>query len=185
VGNWGGENQNELFEKMKLLTNQKNETTKTTHTFELAGHRANISVSNWSADEGWVATRVKVAGHEPVHVAAFHVADAETAQMLTQDTVARLQQDGTTRPGVNEGDVFDCGASHNTGQIQELCEALKLNPHDITDYELVDLGVRAAAIELGRKIALQQSRGDGNIPARLSAKRTRRESRTQGARRAR
>ncbi len=158
---------------MKLSTNQKNGTLKITHSFELAGKRATISIRNWSADEGWVSTQVEVDGQAPLQAAAFHVADAETAGLLTQEAANWFQQDGTVRPRVNEGDIMDCGACHNTGQIQELCEVLKLNPQDLTDYELVDLSVRAASIVLARKIALHTPRRPGLAARKSSVKRKR------------
>lgn len=57
---------------------------------------------------------------------------------------------------MREGDVFDSGPGHNTGEIQELCTILGLSPADITDYEYVDLSVRAAALALARKLVMKQ-----------------------------
>ena len=125
----------------------------TTHEFELAGQTAVISCDGGCVAEGEIATQVAIGEFAPVHVAGFSIALREAAKHKSKENMELLQNTGASRPtAVKTGDVIDAGACHNDGGSQVLCHHLQLNGEDITDYEYVDLSVRAAALALARKI---------------------------------
>jgi len=135
----------------------------TCHKFELGGKTAAIFCTGGGVHEGWLSTSIRIGDAEDVHVGGFKIVDKEEAIELTKTNMASLRADGTRRPVcIRPGDVVEIGAGHNTGGIQEICSLLKLDPEDITNYEYVDLSIRAACLALARQLVSAHSKMPAN-----------------------
>ena len=148
-----------------MKINKSRNDTRTTHDFDLAGIPATIRVSDYDYDIGVALTCVTVGGQGPVATCFFAI----VTKNEIRDRISDIKADkklGIKRPEVKLGDIVEPGSGHNLNQaVQVLCVLAGLNPDDCTDYDYVDLTVRAATMALARKITLQGRRKKATHPA--------------------
>ena len=148
---------------MKIIKSRKD--TRTTHNFDLAGIPSTICVSEYDHDIGVALTYVTVGGQGPIPICFFAIVTKDEIRERLRD-IRAARKIGILRPEVKPGDIVDAGSGHNVNQgIQVLCALAGLNPDDCTDYDYVDLSVRAAAMALARKITLLGRRKKTPRPA--------------------
>ena len=148
-----------------MKINKSRKDTRTTHDFELAGIPATIRVSEYDHDIGVALTCVTVGGQGPVPTCFFAVVTKNEIRDRLRDLKAAKKM-GILRPEVKLGDIVEAGSGHNLNQgVQVLCVLAGLDPDDCTDYDYVDLSVRAAAMALARKITLLGRRKKATHPA--------------------
>ena len=136
---------------MKFIKSRIN--TRTRHNFDLAGHPASIRANFFDFKFGIVGTEIKVGGHIPISACYFGIVTKDEIKTRLRD-IANSRKLGIKRPDVKLGDIVESG-EHNFAQaVQVLCLQTGLDPEDCTDYDYVDLTVRAAAVALARKMTL-------------------------------
>ena len=136
---------------MKFIKSRINPRTR--HNFDLAGHPASIRASFFDLKFGIVGTEIRVGVHIPISAGFFGIVTKDEIKMRLRD-LANSRKLGIKRPDVNLGDIVESG-EHNFAQaVQVLCLQTGLDPEDCTDYDYVDLSVRAAAVALARKMTL-------------------------------
>ena len=136
---------------MKFIKSRIN--TRTRYNFDLAGHPASIRASFFDLKFGIVGTEIRVGVHIPISAGFFGIVTKDEIKMRLRD-LANSRKLGIKRPDVNLGDIVESG-EHNFAQaVQILCLQTGLDPDDCTDYDYVDLTVRAAAVALARKMTL-------------------------------
>ena len=136
---------------MKFIKSRVN--TRTRHNFDLAGHPASIRASFFDLKFGIVGTEIRIGVHIPISAGFFGIVTKDEIKMRLRD-LANSRKLGIKRPDVNLGDIVESG-EHNFAQaVQILCLQTGLDPDDCTDYDYVDLTVRAAAVALARKMTL-------------------------------
>lgn len=135
---------------MKL--NRTKHDTRTSHKFDLAGWPAAIRAENYFWDLGIITTTVRLKGHEPLSGCFIGVLTPAGAKELRQ-RIERERKRGAKRPDAKPGHAVDIGFAEYDPAIHVLCLAVGLNPKDSSDYDYVDLTVRAAAMALARKMA--------------------------------
>jgi hypothetical protein len=148
---------------MKINKSQKD--TRTTHDFDLAGMPATIRVDEYDHELGVAITCVTVGGQGPVPCCFFGTVIKNEIRDRLRDLRAAKKM-GILRPLVKPGDIVEAGPGHNLNQgVQVLCLLAGLDPDDCTDYDYVDLSVRAAAMALARKITLLARRKKATRPS--------------------
>lgn len=135
-----------------MKINKARKDTRTRHHFDLAGQPASIRAVGYDFDIGIAFTSVTVTGHKPVYSCYFGIVTKGEIQDRMRG-IRKARKMGIERPDVKPGDIVDAGIEHNFNQgIQVLCLLVGLDPEDSTNFDYVDLTVRAAAVALGRKI---------------------------------
>ena len=138
--------------------NKARKDTRTRHNFDLAGLPASIRVIDYDFDIGIAFTSIKVAGHKPVYSCYFGIVTKGEVPDRMRD-IRKARKLGLERPDVKPGDIVDAGRENNFDEgVQVLCLLVGLDPEDCTDFDYVDLTVRAAAVALALKITLLRRR---------------------------
>ena len=141
-----------------MKINKARKDTRTRHHFDLAGQPASIRAVGYDFDIGIAFTSVTVAGHKPVYSCYFGIVTKGEVPIRLRH-IRKARKLGIERPDVKCGAVVDAGIEHNFDEgVQVLCLLVGLDPDDCTDFDYVDLTVRAAAVALARKITLRRRR---------------------------
>ena len=148
-----------------MKINKSRNDLRTTHDFDLAGIPATIRVSEYDYDIGVAMTCVTVGGQGPIPTCFFAIVTKNEIRDRLRDIKAD-RKFGILRPEVKLGDLVEAGPGYNLNQaVQVVCVLAGLNPGDCTDYDYVNLTVRAAAMALARKITLLGRRKKAPRPA--------------------
>jgi hypothetical protein len=137
-------------ESMKLNRNKQD--TRTHHKFDLAGWPATIRADGYFWDLGIITTSVRLKGIEPISGCLIGAMTPAGAKRQMKE-IERERKQGAKRPDFKPGHLVDIGFAEFDPAIHLLCLAAGLNPKDCTDFEYVEMTVRAAAMALVRKMA--------------------------------
>jgi hypothetical protein len=83
--------------------------------------------------------------------------------------IKRERKLGILRPNCRAGEIVDMRSPNYDLSTQVLCIQAGLDPDDCTDYDYVELTVRAAAMALARKITLMRRHKKRAHPRPVSA----------------
>ena len=139
---------------MKL--NRSNQSTRAHHKFDLAGWPATIRADGYFRDLGIITTSIRLKGIEPISGCFIGLLTRIAAGQLMKQ-IQRERKRGALLPDAKAGHVVDVGFADSDPTIFLLCLATGLNPRDCTDFDYVNLTVRAAAMALARKLTKQQA----------------------------
>jgi hypothetical protein len=128
------------------------EDTKTTLTFELAGKTATLRFADWNTDPWISAIGTVTIGEMDFDAGGICAMLADDAEQRNEVQESLNNDSGIATPPVEVGDVADPGLG-GVGDLGDLVSAVGLDPGDPTDYDEVELSIRAASLALARKLA--------------------------------